>query len=411
MRRSMRNKMQDKNSKDFLEKIETEAFAENDWKAALQYLGSVKKQYGITWQEIADYIALKYNVHRDESTFRRMYSSLREYTDEDFCDDGGELPSDYAQMDLLKIEQYKLKDMLTQNRAYLRAAARWDSIEEIVVEAAEKLNVGKPLLNPLPLNANKHIDKVGIACLGDWHYGMEVDSWLNKYNPEIARQRLSNYIKQVIEDGLFFDIKELFVLNLGDLIAGRIHNSIRYESRFDVITQIMEASEMLAEALTQLSQHFKIKYYACSDNHSRLEPNKSDAVNAESLCRITDWYLSTRLKNNANVEIMKNKFDEDIITFNVFSFKIAGVHGDKDQPRTVIEKIDLLTQQHYDLICTAHLHHFSSDEHCDTAVVGNGSLMGTDSYSKNARLHSRPSQNFIIVSKDNVIKYISRILV
>ena len=30
-----------------LEELEQAAFAENDWKAALSYLGSVKKEYGI----------------------------------------------------------------------------------------------------------------------------------------------------------------------------------------------------------------------------------------------------------------------------------------------------------------------------------------------------------------------------
>lgn len=400
------------NQQNLLEELEQAAFAENDWKAALSYLGSVKEKYGITWQEIADYIATKYNVCRDESTLRKLYPTLRDLTDADLYGEEGNASAINTEekLDALKIEQYKLKDMLTQNRAYLRAAARWDSIEDIVKEAAAQLNTCKPLLKVKPITKD-NAKKVGIACLGDWHYGMEFKSWLNTYNPEIAKERLSNYVGQVITQGELFGIKELFVLNLGDLIAGRIHNSIRYESRFDVITQIMHVSEMLAEALTILSQHFRINYYACSDNHSRLEPNKSDAINAESLCRITDWHLATRLRDNVNISINKNKFDEDIITFNAFSFKIAGVHGDKDQPRSVIEKIDLLTQQHYDLICTAHLHHFSGDEHCDTVVIGNGSLMGTDSYSKNARLHSRPSQNLIIVSEDNVIKHIDRILV
>ena len=70
----------------------------------------------------------------------------------------------------------------------------------------------------------------------------------------------------------------------------------------------------------------------------------------------------------------------------------------------------LFTRQSYDLICTAHLHHFSADEHTGALLVSNSSLMGTDSYAARLRLHAKPSQTFIVVSKDNVAEDIKRII-
>lgn len=195
------------------------------------------------------------------------------------------------------------------------------------------------------------------------------------------------------------------------MIAGRIHLTIRLESRIDVITQTIEVSEILAEFVHALSQYTKIDYYDCADNHSRLEPNKKEALNLETLQRIIPWYLQTRLSNQNDITIhTNNRYGEDIINFNIFDYKIAGVHGDKDRPIDVVNNINLLTKEHFDMILTAHLHHFSADEKDDTLIISNGSLMGTDTYSKNLRLYSRPSQNLIIATPNNCFYSLERMV-
>ena len=62
------------------------------------------------------------------------------------------------------------------------------------------------------------------------------------------------------------------------------------------------------------------------------------------------------------------------------------------------------------MILTAHLHHFSADEKDDTLTISNGSLMGTDTYSKNLRLYSRPSQNLIIATPNNCFYSLERMV-
>ena len=100
----------------------------------------------------------------------------------------------------------------------------------------------------------------------------------------------------------------------------------------------------------------------------------------------------------------------DIITFNCNGFRVAGVHGDRDKPTKVIGNISRLTKEHFDLVLTAHLHHFSCDEQNRTLVISNGSLMGTDNYAESLRLDSAPSQNIIIVTEDNVAETIHRVI-
>ena len=75
----------------------------------------------------------------------------------------------------------------------------------------------------------------------------------------------------------YFDekIQYLYVINLGDLISGRIHAPLRINSRMDVVSQTQQISELVAQFLAELSRHFsKIEYYDCLDNHSRVEPIK-----------------------------------------------------------------------------------------------------------------------------------------
>jgi hypothetical protein len=55
----------------------------------------------------------------------------------------------------------------------------------------------------------------------------------------------------------------------------------------------------------------------------------------------------------------------------------------------------------YDFVFTAHFHHFMAEEQNMTMVIGNGSLVGVDSYSASLRLSSHPSQNFMVIEKDN----------
>ena len=90
----------------------------------------------------------------------------------------------------------------------------------------------------------------------------------------------------------------------------------------------------------------------------------------------------------------------------IFNHNICAVHGDKDKINKVIDNLTGFVGEHFDLICTAHLHHFNADEKNFTRRIGNGSLMGTDDFAHNLRLSSTPSQTFIVADKDNVTKEI-----
>ena len=313
----------------------------------------------------------------------------------------------------IRLEKVKLSDERVQNNAFIRRMAREDTIKEIAHEYAKQMNKDKVLeFHPVSSKFDLTAKQEGILCLSDWHYGIVVDSYFNKYDPDVCKERIQTLQDKVISKGLKLGVSKIHVVNLADLIAGRIHQTIRLQSRIDTVTQIMDVSEILAEFLANLSSYFKIEYYDCLDNHSRLEPNKSESLDLESLARITKWFLKERLANRKDViYIHDNIISEDIITFEVLGHKIVAAHGHKDKSSKVIDNLTLFTKEHYDLVLSAHEHHFSADEKNNTIRFSSGTLMGSDDYSESLRLTSTPSQLFIVASEDNVTEYVCRIIV
>ena len=150
-----------------------------------------------------------------------------------------------------------------------------------------------------------------------------------------------------------------------------------------------------------------LKYF--NEISSRLEPNIKESLELESLARITGFYLKQRLKSNGRICIKDNEYGLDIASFKVFDHDVIGVHGNKDKQKTVIESLSMYTHKFYDLVLTAHLHHFSADESNEVVRISNGSLMGTDSFAQKLRLNSKPSQALIISTPDNVVEAIHKI--
>ena len=283
----------------------------------LVYLGNNKSLFNLTFYDITDEMNERFNHSYSEGYWRRRYHSLASDILEEVSADENK---DDALM-ALKLERYKLADERTQANAYYRRLSREQTIKEIAIEVADKIS-SKKILPQFDIAHRANDSKEAILCISDWHYGMDFTNYWNNYNPDIARERIVKLqdmvTKTIVDEG----VSRLHIVNLGDMIAGRIHLTIRLDSRIDVITQTIEVSEILAEFVHALSQYAKIDYYDCADNHSRLEPNKKEALNLETLQRIIPWYLQTRLSNQNDITIhTNNRYGEDIINFNILVMK------------------------------------------------------------------------------------------
>ena len=393
--------------------FETEDDRKTAYSDAVKQLCTYKNLIGLSWEDVAAAATRYLGLPWKEGYYRKNYGeyALTGPSTEEIEEVAEECsPIEKIEDKILELrkEKIKLSDERIQNNAYIRRLAREDTLKEIASDFANKMS-SKKLLN-IPKEIKDTARRDAILCVSDWHYGIEVDNALNKFNPEICRQRVEKLAIKTLQHCRAYGIKHLNLLNLGDLIAGRIHLQLRLESRNDVVTQTMEVSELLAEMITRLSSELVVDYYSCIDNHSRIEPNKNDSLELETLARITDWYLKSRLASNPNVRFNENVFGPEIITLKCNSHNIAAVHGDNDTPTAVSSSIARLTRGTYDMILMAHRHHFAADELNMTVVLSNGSILGTDAYAYKLRLSAHPSQNLIIVSEDNVTESVHRIL-
>jgi hypothetical protein len=382
-------------------------------------LGLNKDLYKLTWNDIADIVNELTGKIRSESWYRKQFQGRMAELNRTIENTTGdaEIVSDEEDrltkltniLREIKLEKVKLSDERIQNNAYLRRISREETLKEIASDVANKMRESLPLISDNEDIILPKGKKSAVLLISDWHYGIEFDNFKNSYNTFTALRRIKDLQCKVIDYCKFHSVDELYILNLGDMISGRIHSQIRIENRIDVITQTIEVSEILCEFINNIHKHIPTIHYAsCNDNHSRIEPNKKDSLQVESLSRIIDWYIPSRLEYiicDGN-----DKYGDDIIEVDVRGHKVLGVHGHKDKISTLIQGLTSLTKSECEMICSAHLHHFSTDEDNGVIRVSNGTLMGTDNYSLDLRCSSSPSQNLIIVTDENVMEALYRIV-
>lgn len=374
-----------------------------------------------TWQQTANFINSTYDVNFTDDACRQRYLRNRyknsvvasipeQLTINPVFNSEPKETTDVPDPIEFEKQKVKLSDERVQVNALIRRIAREETIKEIAQEVAQKLNENYPFhFTPIKQTGNNSSEKEAILQISDWHYGTEIHSPYNEYDPEICKQRVEKLAKEVAERCALYDIKKLHIVNLGDMIEGRIHLQLRLNSRIDVVTQTIEVAELLANFISALSTFLEIEYYDTLDNHSRIEPKLKDSLDLESLVRVITWFLKERLKNIPTIHFNDNTKGDDVISFKCLGHPICAVHGDKDKPENVVSNMALMTQQYYDLALTAHRHHFQANEMNRTIMLSNSSLMGTDDFAQSLRFTASASQNLIIVTKKNVIDTICRI--
>ena len=367
-----------------------------------------KDDYDLTWNEVAGIIKLNTGLNITGEACRKYYA----YHKEDILKELDESTLDYLNT---QKEKVKIRDERTQLNSLVRAIAREETLKEIALEVSSQMSDKKILTPPTPeilqeLNDKVEESKIATLVLSDWHYDLEVDVCYNKYNSEITINRVNELLTEVLVLCKKENISSLMILNLGDLISGNIHLPLRINSRYDVVTQTIHVAEILAEFIEKLCNNIpKVYYSSTTDNHSRIDANKKESLQPETFARFIDWHVIERLKDFTNFVFIPNSLGDDIASFEVFGHQIAGVHGDKDKPTSIISNLTLYAQHHWDLILSAHMHHFSADEDNNTIFLCNGSLMGTDDYASSLRCNSKPSQLLIVHTPDNVVKSIHKI--
>ena len=380
----------------------------------IQYLWRVGKlvetgQVG-SWKEITPTLNKQLreeDEYYDESAYRKKYQAAKKFYDEIFSQQGDE---DFKkeQEELLreiKKEKIKLRDERTESNRGIRIEARVENKLDYLEDIISKQ--GKIDYKPLKPEERKAIqiksDNDLVIMLSDLHIGQTFDSAWGRYDLEVAKDRMQQYLHKIIEIKDRHNSENCFVTLQGDMISNSIHKSIAITNRENVIEQVIEASEMVTSFLAELSRYFNnVTVASVVGNHSRID-KKEDALKDERLDTIIEWYAKSKLEDFENIEFV-DAFDNTFTSFVVRGKVYFVVHGDYDQMnQSGLAKLSMMAGFFPYCVLFGHKHFPATTEINGIKLVQSGSLPGSgDDHTIELRLSGRPSQTVLVCTDKGI---------
>ena len=360
----------------------------------------------LSWKEFADKVNYEWRAdeseYRDESAYRKPLQGAKAYYEDVFSkmisnEYSDEIASTKRELERAKI-QYRdeRRAWNRQNYTAARTEQKLDYLEQIIEEN------GKKKFDIVYSPICKYGSKTMVVCLSDLHIGANYDSMWGKYNSDIAKERLQEYLVEAVEIGKRHDINEVVVVGIGDLLHGSIHKSIAITNRENVIEQIMLASEMITEFIAELCNYFTVNFINISGNHSRID-RKEDALKDERLDKLIGWYVQKSLSHISNFKYL----DSDDTTLGVMYINDLPywcIHGDYDNfSKTGLSNLVLAMGYKPVAVFTGHMHSAAMDDIADVKFIRSGSFGGSgDDYTVEKRLTGQPSQTIAICGSEGV---------
>lgn len=358
-----------------------------------------------SWKSINNIINKELGIEeerwRDESAFRKRYQAAKKFYDNCFS----KMESDtYAKevkvmTDKLYKERRKFYDQKREYNKLLISDARAEHLTEELILAANRLNEFKPLVFENTY-FNSTVHKEALIAFSDWHYGLVTDNIWNKYNTEICKQRVKKFVELAKEFLELNNIGVLTIVMLGDAANGAIHVSCRVQAEEDTCDQLMHVSEIMAEAINELSKVVnKVNVYSCYGNHLRTIQDKNNSIHSDNMEKVIPWWLRQRLKDNYKVNIIESEYKE-FTKLNILGFNICCVHGDLENFKNIGITVNTIFSRKFgetiDYTISGDKHHLEEFEQFDIESILIRSLAGTDDYANNKRLYSKPGQTLMI---------------
>lgn len=402
--------MTNKEFKDYLKSLKKDEFTKDEvYEIGKRYREVVDKNWNwlaieLNWSSgenlrtyVKNKLAKEGKLNKRNNLVEQQENTIIEQTNASSSNSSDEIEE---KLQILYKEQQKYRDIMSSYRRAMREDARLDTMRDAIKECVKEL---KDLKQYSYVRKNR-VDNEAVLLLSDLHIGVECDNFYNKYNKEVASMRLNKLVEDTIEYCHRNNVRRLDILCLGDLIHGVIHTSARLEVEMDVISQVMVASELIANALNKLQIAApEIIYRSVTDNHSRIMANYKESIENENFYRLIDWYLMERLKNT-NIIFEDDNIDIGLGKFDLLNGKkIMFAHGHQDSINTCFQNWIGTTRDFIDYMCLGHYHCSKQKEYQGVKVIVNGSIVGTEQYALSKRLFSKPSQTLLIFENDNLM--------
>lgn len=384
-----------------------EGEADFDYGLRLIEIKVEQKPDDLDWEDIVEAVGL--DCHRDSlrkaasvtpysgyavaQYFKRKFAAADKPNQDEYL---GEL--DFKIMEMRK-ETKRFYDQRREFNKLVDRLGREENLEDRLVDAAIALN------EQLPLCVDKNVcytydDNEAILVFADWHYGMKTDNIWEKFNTEVCRNRVERLVETAIERIRLHRCRRLHILLLGDMAHGAIHTSARVASEELVCDQVMQVSEIIAQAVNALADEVEeTVVHATYGNHLRTVQNKNDSIHADNMERLIPWWLEQRLGDRGDVVFPEAEYYE-FLYFDVCGYNICATHGDLDNVKNAGRTLNTLFVKKYgseiDYVILADKHHKEEFEELGIESMIVRSLCGTDEYANGKRLYSTPGQLMMV---------------
>lgn len=359
-----------------------------------------------TWRDVADVLNKLLGENYGESKYRKQYQSFQKMMSAN--------RDKYVESDK-QIEEIneKIRELERAKVQYRDWKNAWSKQNYAAERINETLNIlEEKLSNQGKVNFEVHkIPKLDgdtdlLVVLSDLHLGQCFSSVWGKYNSNIAKSRLNQYLNEVIRIGKLHNTSKVHVALLGDLISGNIHKTIQISNKENVIEQIKLASEYISSFCYELTKEFEHVYlYEINGNHGRID-KKDDAVKDERLDALIGWSVCNMLSHIKNFHSMLHrKFDTTIGEACIRNKNYLLVHGDyDDMTKQGISNLSMMLGWIPQYVVMGHKHTPAMGDFSGVRVYQSGSLSGSgDDYTIQKRLSGKPSQ-LVLVCNDNGVE-------
>ena len=304
----------------------------------------------------------------------------------------------------LQAERQKFYDQRNAFNKLVRERSRQEELNEILVKSIQEGDLPRLDYEFDPYGVVTQSDNDLLVSLNDIHYGATVENYWNTYNSDICREMMCRYLDRIIQIARTHSSQNCIVWANGDEISGNIHKSITVTNKENVMEQIKGVSELIAEFIAELSKHFvTVTFVSVAGNHSRLDPNKDNALVSERLDDLIEWYLAARLQSFENVIIGGGeKVDETMYLIDVRGKTYCGVHGDFDGSANKIQALQTMARKPLYAVLSGHLHHCKMDDVQGIRTIMAGSFLGMDDYCVQKRIYGRPEQMVCVCDETGV---------
>ena len=358
-----------------------------------------KDLYNITFSKIAELINSETGENKSEGYFRRWWNGYKEgYQDGVNKSNDGIL---IQEIELKKIELEKEKNkFLDYRRAYnkdIRDDSRKEILKDIICQEISKISP----------YTREHItgssgDNDLLVSLSDIHFGANINNYWNKYDSNIAKNRLDMYLYNILKIKDLHGAENCYVCANGDFISGNIHPTVQISNKENIVQQVMGVSELVSWFLSELSSKFKkIIFSYVPGNHSRLSI-KENSPKDERLDLLIPWYIKARIQNIDNISVLDNYFDSTFNIINIRGLNYLNVHGDLDNPQGIQKIVSMIDIPVY-CIHFGHIHHNRTDYFQKYRIITSGSLQGMDDYCIEKRIFGPPQQLVCVCNEDGIL--------